>query len=283
MYRILRNAVLLLLTFCLAASLHAQTAPARVPYGNNPAAGHYLQVGDARIYYEVYGKGQPFVLLHGGVYGYIDEFEPFIPRLAEQYQVICIATRGHGKSGAGSAPFTYRQRAEDAYAVIRSLTKDSVTVLGFSDGGYSAMKLAALHPETVKKLIVIGAGDFAPNNNRQKAAYTREDLLKNSGGFFQQRLALMPEPDQWNDILSRLNKLYNEDFMSTETFSLIRCPTLVLSGDRDDYQPVESVLRCARAIPQSRLSIIPGCSHVVFYCNFPAVWEAMRPFLALKP
>ena len=65
-----------------------------IPYGNNPQAGHYFDVGDARLYYEVYGKGKPIVMLHGGVYGYISEFEPFINRLSESYQVICIATRG---------------------------------------------------------------------------------------------------------------------------------------------------------------------------------------------
>ncbi|MDR0750552.1 MAG: hypothetical protein LBF62_13425, partial [Tannerellaceae bacterium] len=37
-----------------------------IPYGNNPVAGHYVNVGDAKIYYEVYGEGEPFVLLHGG-------------------------------------------------------------------------------------------------------------------------------------------------------------------------------------------------------------------------
>ena len=41
----------------------------QVPYGNNPTAGHYVDVGDCKIYYEVYGQGEPFVLLHGGVYG----------------------------------------------------------------------------------------------------------------------------------------------------------------------------------------------------------------------
>lgn len=87
----------------------APTAAAKIPYGNNPAAGKYLTVNDGtRLYYEVYGKGEPFVLLHGGVYGYIDEFEYFIPKLAERYQVICVATRGHGKSEIGKAPFTYK-------------------------------------------------------------------------------------------------------------------------------------------------------------------------------
>ncbi|WNN50723.1 hypothetical protein RIN66_11485 [Hafnia alvei] len=36
------------------------------PYGNNAKAGHYVQSGDAKIYYEVYGAGEPVVLLHGG-------------------------------------------------------------------------------------------------------------------------------------------------------------------------------------------------------------------------
>jgi pimeloyl-ACP methyl ester carboxylesterase len=279
MIRFLNKYRLLLLFLSIAVSVTAQTASPKIPYGNNPANGHYADVGGVRIYYEIYGKGQPFVLLHGGVYGYIDEFEYFIPRLAERYQVICIATRGHGKSEIGQEPFTYQQRAEDAFKVIRSITQDSVTVLGFSDGGYSAFNLAARYPQLVKRLIVIGAGDFPSNSNRQKFNYNADDLLKSSGNFFRNRLALMPEPDRWNEVLSKLNKLYNEDFVSTETFSLIKCPTLIMSGDRDAYQPVESVLRAARSIPQAQLSIIPGCSHVVFYCNFPAVWESLQPFL----
>ena len=91
-----------------------------IPYGNNPAAGHYFNVGDVKIYYEIYGSGKPIVLLHGGVYGYIDEFTPFIQKLSEKYQVICIATRGHGKSEIGDAftnfpccCYCYRCRVHD--------------------------------------------------------------------------------------------------------------------------------------------------------------------------
>ena len=95
-----------LLSFCLTAAVYGQS----LPYGNNPQAGHYLDVGDAKIYYEVYGSGKPVVLLHGGVYGYIDEFEPFIKRLSETRQVICIATRGHGKSEAMTGPCCLTRR-----------------------------------------------------------------------------------------------------------------------------------------------------------------------------
>lgn len=151
--------------------------------------------------------------------------------------------------------------------------------MGFSEGGYSGLKLAALYPQLVKKLIVIGASDIPKNNSRQKFNYTAKDLMKNDSAFFTARSALMPQPERWNETLSKLNKLYNEDYMSTETFSKIKCPTLVMSGDRDAYHSIEDVVKCAKSISKSQLSIIPGCSHVVFFCNFPAVWEAIDPFL----
>ena len=165
-----------------------------VPYGNNPAAGHYIDIAGTKIYYEIYGTGKPLVMLHGGVYGYIDEFSPFIPKLAENFQVICIATRGHGKSQMGKDAFTYKQRADDAYKVIRSITQDSVTVIGFSDGGMSGLKLAALYPELVKKLIVMGVGDRPKDRQHEKLNYTPEKLMKSDSGFFASRLKLMAEP-----------------------------------------------------------------------------------------
>jgi alpha-beta hydrolase superfamily lysophospholipase len=106
----------------------------KTPYGNNPKAGHYAQAKDAKIYYEVYGKGQPIVLLHGGLFGSTVEMTEFIEKLKKNHQVIAISTRGHGKSELGSEPVSLEQRATDAMAVINAVTKDSVTVIGFSDG-----------------------------------------------------------------------------------------------------------------------------------------------------
>jgi pimeloyl-ACP methyl ester carboxylesterase len=258
--------------------LYSQSNTA-VPYGNNPAAGHYFNVGDASLYYEIYGKGEPVVLLHGGVYGYIDEFSPFISRLAENYQVICIGTRGHGKSEMGNTPYTYTQRASDAYKVIRSITKDSVTVIGFSDGGLGGLKLAALYPDVVKKLIAMGVGDRPGNRKNEKLNYSPEMLMEYDSAFFKKRLQLMPEPARWKESLTMLNKMYNEEPMSKETFKKIKCPVLLMNGDNDGYSSIEEFIQCARYIRSSKVSVIPGCGHVIFFCNFPAVWESMQPFL----
>jgi pimeloyl-ACP methyl ester carboxylesterase len=89
----------------------------------------------------------------------------------------------------------------------------------------------------------------------------------------------MPEPQRWREILAKLSKMYNENHTGTETFKKIKCPALVMSGDRDDYLSVEAVVNSAKAIPNAQLAIIPNCHHVVFYCNLPAVWEAINPFL----
>lgn len=264
------------------ANLQITPAAEAVPYGNNPKAGKYVNVGDAKLYYEVYGEGEPFVLLHGGVYGYIDEFAPFLDKLIPNYQVICIATRGHGKSEIGTGDFTWQQRSEDALKVIRTITKDSVTVLGFSDGGYAGYKLAAMHPEVVKKLIVIGAGDRTKSRQLTRSNYSPEMLLGESKEYFESRLAMMPEPKRWGECLSKLNKLYNEGFLSTETFEKIQCPTLVMGGDRDYGHSVDALSFAYKAIRGSQLSIVPGCNHVVFYCNFPAVWSSIEPFLQMK-
>ncbi len=250
-----------------------------IPYGNNPSAGHYYNVGDAKIYYEIYGKGKPVVMLHGGVHGYIDEFSPFIKRLAENFQVICIATRGHGKSEIGKTPFSYKQRAEDAYKVIRSITKDSVIVIGFSDGGLSALKLATLYPELVSKMVVMGVGDRPSNRKQKKLNYTAESLMKSDSSFFAGRLKLMPEPKRWNESLSMLNNMYNNDYMSKETFERIQCPVLLMNGDRDGYSTIDEFIQCAKYIPKAQVAMIPACHHVLFFCNFPAVWASIEPFL----
>lgn len=250
-----------------------------IPYGYNTEAGAYFDVGNnTKLYYEIYGKGEPLLMLHGGVYGYIDEFAPLIPKLAEKYQVICLATRGHVKSDIGHEPFTYEQRASDAFKVIKHLELRKVTVIGFSDGGYSALKLAALYPEVVTKMVVMGAGDRAVKR-KDPLHYSAEELMKSSGGYFKKRVSNMPEPNRWDESLKMLNDLYNNSIVSEETFKKIKCPVLIMSGDNDEYMSPESVLAAHSALADSRMSIIPECGHVIFYCNFPAVWESMKGFL----
>lgn len=98
-------------------------AQQKTAYGNNSEAGHFVQAGDARLYYEVYGSGETIVLLHGGIMGSTDEMTAFIDKLKPNYQVIAMSTRGHGKSEIGTAEITYELKSNDVMAVVNAVTK----------------------------------------------------------------------------------------------------------------------------------------------------------------
>jgi pimeloyl-ACP methyl ester carboxylesterase len=260
-------------------NLKITPAPER-KYGYNAAVGKYFDVGrDTKLYYEVYGEGVPVLMLHGGVYGYIDEFEYFIDELSKNYQVICLATRGHVKSDIGDEPFTYDQRVSDAKKLLDHLGIQKTKVIGFSDGGYAGYKLAANYPEAVDRMVVIGAGD-KPKGSGVNYGYSAEKLMAESGNYFRGRVEAMPEPDRWDESLQWLNALYESEVITEETFKKISAPTLLLAGEYDQYSNPQRILDASSMIKNSNLSIIPGCGHVVFYCNWNAVWAAVDPFFA---
>ena len=239
----------------------------RGQYGSNPSAGGYVNVGDARIYYEVYGSGKPVVLLHGGLFGYINEYAQLIPRLTLTHKVILIATRGHGKSEVGTRDFSYALFAEDTYQVIRKLTADSVTVIGFSDGANQAYWLATTHPEVVQRLVAIagnwGANDFTGNHKQFHDSLSGEFMMKNFSDFVKVRQTLMPEPDRFVEFVNKLAVVWRQPvYVTPEMISRISCPTMIIAGQNDGC-PIERYVEMYRLLQHGELAIIPGSDHLV--------------------
>jgi len=258
--------------------LQVNPSPAgEIPYGNNPKAGRYVTAGDARIYYEVYGNGKPLVVLHGGGVGSTYEMARFIDSLSRTHQVIAVSTRGHGKSEIGTLPVTYEQKANDILTVINAVTGDSVTVLGFSDGAYTGYKLASMYPARVRKLIAIGAGEQVPG--LRKVILDTNVMAQLDPAYWKQQMALAPQPDRIGEYWNNLAHFYNTMTASKALFGSIKCPVLVLAGERDLNAPLATVLAAYQMIPNSQLSIIPNTGHVVFQENFTAVWASLVPFL----
>jgi len=248
-----------------------------IPYGNNPQAGHYVQSKDAKIYYEVYGKGQPIVLLHGGLFGSTVEMARIIDSLSVDFQVIAVSTRGHGKSEIGTEPLTLEQRANDALTVIREVTSEKVTLLGFSDGGYTAYKFGSMYPDKVKKMIVIGAGVLYPG--LRDFNFNFNQAMEMDTEFWAQQRALMPEPNRLKEVFQQIATCYSQITVGTELLSTIKCPVLVMAGDRDESNSVQNLLNAALLIPNHQLAIIPNAGHPAFIVNFNAAWASIAPFL----
>ena len=253
------------------------SSPNEIPYGANVEAGHYANAGDAKIYYEVYGKGKPVVILHGGIFGSTYEMFRFIDSLKKNYQVIAVSTRGHGKSELGTEPITYEQKADDIMAVINAVTKDSVTVLGFSDGGYTGYELASKYPNRIKKLIAIGATELYPGL-RDFAFDVKEGIALDTA-YWGQQFKLMPEPKRLQEMFTKLGNMYNQLTLDSAFFQTIKCPTLVMAGDKDAGNPPQRVVHTAQMIQHSQIGVIPNTTHGVFLENFNAVWACVVPFL----
>ena len=111
---------------------------------------------DIRLHYTERGAGEPLVLLHGnGESGnYFSHQMDYFSRFC---RVIAVDTRGHGQSPRGDAPFTIRQFAGDLLEFLDGLGIEKARLLGFSDGGNTALVFALRHPERVARLVLNGA------------------------------------------------------------------------------------------------------------------------------
>jgi pimeloyl-ACP methyl ester carboxylesterase len=270
-------AVLAVLALGLAASTQGQ----KIPYGSNEAVAHRVDVGDAKIYYETYGEGPPLLLLHGGLYGYIDEFSAQIPVLSQHFKVIAVATRGHGRSEIGTKPYSYRLFADDARAILQRETDQPAIVIGFSDGARAAYFMAAVYPQLIRKVVAIGCG-LRPTSLAIAWAsqVTAEKLQRDSADFVAYRQRLMPNPERWDDFLEKLKAAYLTSAQLTdEQAKEIQCPVLIVGGDHDTNNPVKSFEQARDAIPHAQLVIVPDAGHVDALQRPSVLSDIVMPFV----
>lgn len=249
----------------------------KIYYGSNPDAGHIVQSGDAKIYYEVYGRGKPLVILHGGIVGSTYEMGQLIDSLSQRYKVIAISTRGHGKSEIGIVVPSFEQKANDVNTVIEKENIEKVTIIGFSDGAYTGYFFAKNFPEKTEKLIAIGAGEWV--KGFRKFDMKAQVISSLDSLFWKQQLELRPEPKKVDSWFLMINKYYNTVEVGTPVWKAIKCPVLLMAGEKDANAPLTTILKAYQNIPNAQLAIIPNAPHPVFSVNFPAVWTSILPFL----
>lgn len=279
------GACALIAAILIPCPVQAQDNAERIPYGANSAAGHYLHVNDVNIYYETYGSGgTPLVLLHGGLYGYIEEFGGLISELSKHRRVIAIATRGHGKSEIGTKPFSYALFASDAVAVIHHETTGKIDLLGFSDGAVTSYALASAHPELIRRLIAIGGPrKFTDWPLDAQAALKKSkptDVERDSPEFVASRKRLMPQPERWLEFNEKLLALWaGPIYVTDKQIQSIKAPTLIIMGDHDQYNLIPKMAELFHLLPQGEMAVIPGCGHVVLDCKGQFTIAAVETFL----
>jgi pimeloyl-ACP methyl ester carboxylesterase len=131
----------------------ARTTPAAK---STPSKTGYVLANGVNYYYEIHGRGEPLLLLHGGL-GSIDMFRPTLPVFAKERQVIAVDLHGHGRTALGDRPISLIDIGNDLAIVLKQLGYERVDVLGYSFGAGAGFRLAVQHPSLVRRLVVASA------------------------------------------------------------------------------------------------------------------------------
>ena len=244
----------------LAYYYQHKAASLKSGYGKNKK-GRFIYLGDAKIYTEEYGEGEPLLLLHGNN-GNIADFYLQIPILAKHFKVIAMDTRGQGRStDLSTSSYSYDGFAKDLHKITTELGFKKVNIVGWSDGGNTALSFNLAYPEMVKKIVTIGAN--------LKPSGVKDSLI----AVFKKQL----ETDNLQN--HRLIKLMLEHpNIDVAQLKLIRNPVLVIAGSDDVIKPSHTKL-IADQISGAKLEIIPNATHYVPFEQPRQLNKAILDFL----
>lgn len=228
---------------------------AAVKYGSNPTAGKTFTHDGVKLYYEIYGTGEPLLLIHGNG-GSIADFKAQIDYFQRSYQVIAMDSRDHGKSDDSPGKINYEKMTDDQAALLEELKTPAVNVVGWSDGGIEALLLGIRHPQKVKKLVAMAAN------------LTPKDIYPETLALLKSMTDSLPPADKRTPQEKRefkvLTIMYDEPQIPLKALEKISAPTLVLAGDHDLITD-EHTLDIYHHIPNAQLAIFPNATHMVPY------------------
>ena len=225
----------------------------KTTYGRDSAHGKYYSLRGFKMYCEIYGEGQPLLIIHGNG-GSINNFIYQVPYFSRRYKVIIADNRAQGKSTDTGDSLSYEMMADDYAALLDALKVDSADVIGWSDGGINGLLLAIRHPEKVKKLAVTGA-NLTPDSSAVNQDVI--DLIMPSFTAIQSKSSLTTKEKSEKKLL-RL--LMDEPHIPLAALHRISCPTLVIGGDHDILKPSHTLL-IFQNIPKAYLWILPNSGH----------------------
>jgi pimeloyl-ACP methyl ester carboxylesterase len=246
------GALLLLFNAAQAQTAQLPTREDSIPYGHNPAAGHFLSTRGIMLYYETYGKGEPLLIIHGNG-GSIDSWIYQIPYFARSYHVIVADSRAQGQTKDAGDSLSYEMMTDDLNALLDTLHVDSCYVIGWSDGGINGLLMAIRHPDKVKKLAVTGANLWPDTTAVNLVVY-------NWAMFYNASLRKSDTSAAVHQQLKLAHLLSYEPHITLAQVHTIQCPTLVMGGDHDVILPQHTLL-IAQHIPRSYCWILPNSGH----------------------
>ena len=261
----------------------------------NPAKSGYLDVTGVKYYYEVHGKGEPLLLLHGGL-GSIDMFGPVLPALAKHRKVIAVDLHGHGRTALGDRPWTLEAMGDDMAGIVKKLGHEQVDVMGYSLGAGVAFRMAVQQPQSVRRLVIASAGysddAFYPGikaQQKQVGAAMAEQMKDTP--MYKAYVKVAPRKEDFPRLLDTVGNYMRASYDWSADVAKLKGPVMLVFSDSDMFRPEHIVkfyqllgggLQDAgwqrETMPKNRLAIIPDQTHYDLFVS-PKLVDAVLPFL----
>jgi pimeloyl-ACP methyl ester carboxylesterase len=262
----------------LMANVHGQISfEFDTPYGQNEAAGKYIDLNGAVMYYEEYGAGEPLLLIHGNG-GDIKSMGYQIDYFKTRYRVIIADNRGHGKSELKTDSLTYVGIADDWSALVNYLGLDSVSIIGWSDGGIIALEMGIGGKSTIKKIVAMAANLRPDSTAIHSWAIEQITKMKNEVDL---KIEEKDSSQDWHLHKQQLGLMFYQPTISVQDLSKIKAKVLVIAGDEDIIRN-EHTLEIYNNIPEAHLCIMPGETHFTPATN-PDLFNAIADRFLSQP
>ncbi len=235
--------------------------------------GSYASVNGLNMYYEAHGSGRPLILLHGGVSA-SEMFDPILPKLSENRQVITVHLEGHGRTATLDRPLRFEQMADDIAALMKHLGIASADIMGYSLGGGVSLQTAIRHPEAVSKLVIIST-PFKRDGWYPEVLENMAQMGPEAAKYMKQSPLdrLYPDAD-WAVLFTRLGELLRQDYDWSKDVAEIRSPMMIVFADADAVR-LGHIMEFFALLgggqrdagldgsgrPTARLAILPGMTH----------------------
>ena len=262
---------------------------------NKPVKSGYLSVNGVNYHYQVHGKGEPLLLLHGGL-GDFDMFGPVLTALVQTRQVIGVDLYGHGRTALTERPMSVVDMGDDMAQIVKQLGYDKVDVMGYSLGGGVGFRMAVQHPERVRRLALVSAGyaqdgffpEMLPMQAQVGAAMA--DMMKDSP-MYKSYAAVAPRPQDFPKLLDQMGAFMRKPYDYAEDVKKLAMPVMLVYGDADMYRP-EHIMKFYQLLggglrdagwgrehmSKNRLAILPDATHYDLFLA-PGLVPTVLPFL----
>src|SRR5882672_10166712 len=278
------------MTALVAAILLAFAAPAIV-YGQGentvtkaetgkpvPVKSGYIEANGVNYYYEIHGKGEPLLLLHGGL-GSSGMFASVLPILAQNRQVIEVDLHGHGRTALGNRAISLIDMGDDMATILTKLSYKEVDGMGYSVGGGVALRLAVQHPASVRRLVLVStpfaqAGFYPEILPMQAQVGTAMAESMKETPIYKSYIAVAPKPEDFPKLLDRMGEFMRTPYDWSADVKKLNMPVMLVYGDSDMIRPEHIVqfyqllgggLKDAgwmrEHMSRNRLAILPDRTH----------------------